>query len=241
MSTAIVTGAGRGIGSVIAETLAERGMDIAICFQSNEAAAQETAERCEKKGVRTYVQKADISRPEEVKDFVAQAKAQLGPAEVLVNNAGITRDTLLLSMKNEDLDLVIDTNLKGAILVTREVLRDMLKSRKGAVISISSVVGLHGNAGQTNYAAAKAGLIGFTKSGAREYGAKGIRFNAVAPGFIETEMTKDLPETVREACLKSIPLARFGTPRDVAETVAFLASDSASYINGQVISVDGGM
>ena len=241
MSVAAVTGGSRGIGRVIAEKLAAEGFDIAVCFAGNEAAALETVSMCEKKGVRAFAKKADVSKPEEISGFLSEVKKELGAPEVLVNNAGITRDGLLIGMKEEDLDAVLKTNLKGAMLLTKEVLRDMLRAKKGSIINISSIVGLRGNAGQCAYAASKAGLIGFTKSAAREYGAKGIRVNAVAPGFIETEMTASLPDEVKQEYLKGIPLSRFGKPEDVAEAVAFLASDRASYISGQVLSVDGGM
>lgn len=241
MSTAIVTGGSRGIGRVIAEKLASEGYDVAICFAGNEAAALETVSACEKEGVRTLAKKADVSKAAEVKEFLSEVKKELGAPEVLINNAGITRDGLLIGMKEEDLDAVLDTNLKGAMLLTKEVLRDMLRAKKGSIVNISSIVGIRGNAGQSAYAASKAGLIGFTKSAAREYGAKGIRVNAVAPGFIETEMTASLPEEVKQEYLKNIPVSRFGKPEDIAEAVAFLASERASYINGQVLSVDGGM
>ena len=241
MSVAIVTGGGRGIGRVIAKKLAEEGYDVAICYAGNEEAAKETVAACEEAGVRAFAKKTDVSNVQEIKEFVTEVKNSLGAPEVLINNAGITRDSLLISMKEEDLDAVLDTNLKGAISFTKEVLRDMMRAKNGRIINISSIVGLNGNAGQSAYAATKAGLVGFTKSVAKEYGAKGIRCNAVAPGFIETEMTASLPEDVKKGYLNSIPLARFGKPEDIADAVAFLVSDKASYITGQVLSVDGGM
>lgn len=241
MSTAIITGGSRGIGRVIAKKFASEGIDVAICFAGNESAAMETAAECEKKGVHVITGKADVSNSGEIKAFYEKVKKELTVPEILVNNAGITRDGLLIAAKEEDLDAVLSTNLKGAMLFTKEVLRDMLRLKKGSIVNISSIVGIRGNAGQGVYAASKAGLIGFTRSLAREYGLKGIRANAVAPGFIETEMTKALPEEVKTEYLKSIPTGRFGRPEDVAEAVLFLASERASYINGQVLSVDGGM
>ncbi len=241
MSTAIVTGGSRGIGRVIAKKLASEGYDIAICYAGNEAKAMETVLACESEGVRTLAKKADVSKPDEVKSFLSEVKKEFGTPEVLINNAGITRDGLLIGMKEEDLNAVLDTNLKGAMLLTKEALRDMLRAKKGSIVNITSIVGIRGNAGQSAYAASKAGLIGFTKSAAREYGAKGIRVNAVAPGFIETEMTASLPEEVKKEYLKSIPASRFGKPEDIAEAVAFLVSEKAAYITGQVLSVDGGM
>lgn len=185
--------------------------------------------------------KADVSNADEVAELFNQIKELLGPVEILVNNAGITRDGLLLRMSEDDYDAVLDTNLKGTFLCTKAAIKDMMKARKGRIINITSIVGVQGNAGQANYSASKAGVIGFTKSVAREYGSKGITVNAVAPGFIQTAMTDQLPENVKESYLKQIPLARFGTPEDVADVVDFLASEKASYITGQVIEVTGGM
>ncbi len=241
MSTALVTGGSRGIGRVIAQTLAENGYDVAICYAGNEAAAKECVAACEAAGVKAMCVKADVSRQEDVENMFAAVKAELGNVDVLVNNAGITRDNLMIRMTLDDYEAVLDTNLKGAFICTKAAIKDMMKSRKGKIINITPNVGVTGNAGQTNYAASKAGLIGLTKSVAREYGGKGICVNAVAPGFIETEMTGVLPEAVKAEYLSRIPLKRFGDPKDVANVVAFLASDKSDYITGQVIEVTGGM
>ena len=185
--------------------------------------------------------KADVSNESEVSEMFAQVKSLLGPVDVLVNNAGVTKDGLLIRMSEADFEKVVDINLKGTFLCTKAAIKDMMKNRKGSIINITSIVGVQGNAGQANYAASKAGLIGFTKSVAREYGAKGVRVNAVAPGFIQTAMTDELPENVKEDYLKRIPLNRFGQAEDVANVVEFLASEKASYITGQVVEVTGGM
>ena len=241
MSVALVTGASRGIGRVIAENLAAAGYDVAICYSGNEEAALETIELCKKYGVQSIAIKADVSNADDVAAMFAQVKTSLGTVDVLVNNAGITKDGLLIRMSEEDFDKVIDINLKGTYLCTKAAVKDMMRAKKGRIINITSIVGVQGHAGQANYAASKAGIIGFTKSVAREYGSKGITVNAVAPGFIQTAMTDGLPEAVKENYLKQIPLGRFGTPEDIANTVAFLASEKASYITGQVIEVTGGM
>ena len=241
MSVVLVTGGSRGIGRVICESFAEAGYDVALCYAGNEAAAQETAASCQAKGVRAFAVKADVSDGAQVAAMCDQVKEALGQVDVLVNNAGITRDGLLIRMSEEDYDAVLDTNLKGAFLCTKAVIKDMMKKRQGRIINITSIVGINGNAGQANYAASKAGLIGLTKSVAREYGAKGITVNAVAPGFIQTEMTDALPEETKKAYLAQIPAKRFGQAQDVANAVVFLASEAASYITGQVLSVDGGM
>ena len=241
MSVALVTGGSRGIGRVIAENLAKDGYNIAICYSGNENAAQETIEICKKHGVQAMFIKADVSNANEVSEMFAQIKGLLGAVDVLVNNAGITKDGLLLRMSEDDFDAVVDINLKGTFLCTKAAIKDMLKAKSGRIINITSIVGVQGNAGQANYCASKAGIIGFTKSVAREYGAKGITVNAVAPGFIQTAMTDVLPEEVKEAYLKQIPFARFGKAKDVANAVSFLASEKASYITGQVIEVTGGM
>ena len=241
MSVALVTGGSRGIGRVIAEHLAKSGINVAICYSGNENAAQETIEACKKHGVQAMYVKADVSNADDVTEMFNQIKELMGPVEILINNAGITRDGLLLRMSEADYDAVLDTNLKGTFLCTKAAIKDMMKARNGRIINITSIVGVQGNAGQANYSASKAGVIGFTKSVAREYGSKGITVNAVAPGFIQTAMTDQLPDNVKEAYLKQIPLARFGTPEDVADVVDFLASDKASYITGQVIEVTGGM
>lgn len=241
MSVALVTGGSRGIGRVIAEHMAKSGINVAICYSGNENAAQETIEACKKHGVQAMYVKADVSNADDVTEMFNQIKELMGPVEILVNNAGITRDGLLLRMSEADYDTVLDTNLKGTFLCTKAAIKDMMKARNGRIINITSIVGVQGNAGQANYSASKAGVIGFTKSVAREYGSKGVTVNAVAPGFIQTAMTDQLPDNVKEAYLKQIPLARFGTPEDVADVVDFLASDKASYITGQVIEVTGGM
>lgn len=241
MSVALITGGSRGIGRVIAEKLASDGYDIAICYSGNEAAAQETISACKKYGVQAIYLKANVAIAEDVTNLFTEVKELMGPIEVLVNNAGITRDGLLLRMSEEDYDVVVDTNLKGTFLCTKAAIKDMMKARKGKIINITSIVGVQGNPGQANYCASKAGIIGLTKSVAREYGGKGITVNAVAPGFIQTAMTDELPENVKEAYLKQIPLGRFGTPEDVANVVAFLASDRAAYVTGQVLEVTGGM
>ncbi len=241
MSVALITGGSRGIGRVVALNLAKEGHDITFCYTSNEAAAQETVAEIEKTGVKALAVKADVSNESDVNALVQAARDAFGPIEVLVNNAGITRDGLLLRMSEKDISDVLDTNLKGAFFCTKAVLKDMMKSRYGKIINITSIVGVTGNAGQSNYAASKAGLIGFTKSVAKEYGSKGICVNAVAPGFIETEMTEKLPEEVKNTYLERISLKRFGTPEDVANVVSFLAGLKSVYVTWQVIEVTGCM
>lgn len=238
---ALVTGSGKGIGRAVALALAKQGITIAINYSRSEAAAEETARQIVSFGAECRLFRADVSKSDEVKDLFEQIKGTLGPVSILVNNAGITRDALLVRMKDEDWREVLTLNLEAAFLCTREAVRDMARSRWGRVINVSSVVGLIGNPGQANYCASKAGLIGLTKSVAREYGMRGITANAVAPGWIETDMTASLKPEIREAMLKSVPAARPGLPEDVASVVAFLASDEASYVNGQTIAVDGGM
>ena len=241
MSVALVTGGSRGIGKAIAEKMAKAGNDVAICFSGNESAAQETVELCRSYGVKSICVKADVSSSKDVSEMFNHVKEQLGPVEILVNNAGITKDGLLIRMSEEDYDAVLDTNLKGTFLCTKTAVKDMMRARNGRIINITSIVGIQGNPGQANYCASKAGVIGFTKSVAREYGSKGITVNAVAPGFIQTAMTDKLPDNVKESYLKQIPLSRFGTPEDVANVVEFLTSDKASYLTGQVLEVTGGM
>ncbi len=241
MSVALVTGASRGIGSVICEYLAKAGYDVAVGYSGNSIGALETVEKVKKCGRTAVAFKADVANAEEVVQMIKQVNEELGTVEVLVNNAGVTKDGLLLRMSEEDFDTVVDTNLKGTFLCTKAVLKSMLKNRCGCIINVSSVVGLMGNAGQANYVASKAGIVGFTKAIAKEYGAKGIRVNAVAPGFIMTKMTEELPESVKQKYLEGISLKRFGTAEDIAKVVSFLAGDAASYITGQVITVDGGM
>ncbi|MBC7293597.1 MAG: 3-oxoacyl-[acyl-carrier-protein] reductase [Thermoleophilia bacterium] len=237
---ALVTGGARGIGRAIALRLAKDGAKVGIIDLM--ASGADTAREVEQAAgqATTFVQ-ADISREAEVRAAVAAVEEALGPVDILVNNAGITRDGLLLVMDESAWDAVMAVNLKGAFLVSKAVLRGMVKRRRGAIVNISSVVGRRGNAGQTNYSAAKAGLIGFTKSLAREVASRNIRVNAVAPGYIETEMTAALDEAARNAIISQIPLGRIGTPEAVADAVAFLAGDQASFITGAVLAVDGGL
>ncbi|MEW6457933.1 MAG: 3-oxoacyl-[acyl-carrier-protein] reductase [Bacillota bacterium] len=239
--TALVTGASRGIGRAVALALAAAGADLIVNYASNIRAAEQVAAEAQRFGSRVLLFQADVSRPQEAADLVQAGLDEFGRLDILVNNAGITRDNLLLRMTDQDWDEVINVNLKGVFNTTRAALRPMIRARHGRIIIISSVIGLRGNAGQANYAAAKAGLIGFTKSVAREVGSRSITANAVAPGFIQTEMTDKLGPAVRERMLSEIPLGRLGTPEDVAALVTFLAGDAAGYITGQVIAVDGGM
>ncbi|WP_416387371.1 3-oxoacyl-[acyl-carrier-protein] reductase [Caminicella sporogenes] len=239
--TAIVTGGSRGIGKAIALKLAEKGADIVVNYTSNFEKAQEVVEKIKSMGRKAIAIKADVSNPDDVANLVKEVSKNFESIDILVNNAGITRDGLLIRMKDEDWDKVININLKGTYLCTKLVGKKMMKQRSGKIINVASVVGIIGNAGQANYSASKAGVIGFTKSAAKELAARGITVNAVAPGFIETEMTDKLPADVIENYKKNIPIARFGKPEDVANVVAFLASEKANYITGQVINVDGGM
>ena len=238
---ALVTGGAKGIGRAVCLALAEKGMDIAVNYAGSAAAAEETAAVCRALGVRAVTLQADVRRPENCQKLVEDTVAALGRIDVLVNNAGITADTLMLRMTEADFDNVLATNLKGTFFCTKAASRYMMRQRYGRIVSISSVVGLHGNAGQTNYAAAKAGLIGLTKSVAKEYAARGITANVVAPGFIDTDMTAAMPESARAAAAASIPAGKVGDARDVAAAVAFLAGEQAGYITGQVLCVDGGM
>ena len=235
---AIVTGGGRGIGQAIALRLAREGAKVAICDVQN---SEETAARIEELGGAALALKVDITVESQVKEAVETILSQWGTIDILVNNAGITRDGLLMRMQESEWDTVLDVNLKGAFLFSRAVLRPMLKQRGGRIISIASVVGLMGNPGQTNYAASKAGLIGFSKSLAREVASRGITVNCIAPGFIASDMTDALNEVQRKALLDQVPLGEIGRPEDVAAAVAFLASDDARYITGQTINVDGGL
>ncbi len=237
---ALVTGAAQGIGREIALALASDGADVAICDVNLEA-AQKTASEIETKGKKSLAIKANVASSADVSAMLEQVIEKFGRIDILVNNAGITRDGLILRMKDEDWDLVLSINLKGAFLCTKSALKYMTKQRAGTVINIASIVGAMGNAGQANYVASKAGLIGLTKTIAREYANRGITANAVAPGFIETAMTQALPENVRQELAKQIPMGKLGTPEDVANAVRFLASPWASYISGQVIHVNGGM
>ena len=239
--TALITGGAKGIGRAICLALAEKGMDIAVNFAGSAAAAEETAAACRALGVRAVTLQADVRSPEGCQKLVEDTVAALGRIDVLVNNAGITADTLMLRMTEADFDNVLATNLKGAFFCTKAASRYMMRQRYGRIVSISSVVGLHGNAGQTNYAAAKAGLIGLTKSVAKEYAARHITANVVAPGFIDTDMTAAMPDSARAAAAASIPAGKVGDAKDVAAAVAFLAGEQAGYITGQVLCVDGGM
>ena len=239
--TAIVTGGSRGIGRGIAERLAEGGANVLITYAGNAAAAEEVVKVLTEKGVQAAAVQADAADPDSAAKVVEAAKALGDRIDILVNNAGITRDNLLMRMKDEEFDAVIATNLKGVYSMMKAVTKPMMKQRYGRIVNISSVVGVYGNAGQVNYAAAKAGVIGMTKSVAKELGSRGITCNAVAPGFIETDMTAALTDDVKEKIAAGITLGRLGQVEDIAEAVAFLASDKASYITGQVLEVAGGL
>ena len=239
---ALVTGASRGIGRAICEKLASEGTDIVFSYRSGEEAAAETIRLCSKYGVEVHGIKADVSSQEECETLIKEAVDLLGGRiDILVNNAGITKDNLIGRMKDEDFDAVINANLKGTFLCMKAVSRLMMRQRYGRIVNLSSVVGLRGNAGQVNYAASKAGVVGMTKSLAKELASRGITVNAVAPGFIETDMTAAMTDAAKTATLASIPMQKLGAPEDVARAVAFLASDEAAYITGQVLAVDGGM
>lgn len=238
---ALVTGASRGIGRAIAIALAKQGASIIVNYSGNKARAEETAADIRAAGAEALVWQSDISDEKSVQEMVKQSVDHFGHLDIVVNNAGITRDGLLMRMKETDWDAVLNTNLKGVFLVTKAVLRSMMRQKQGRIINIASVVGILGNPGQANYVAAKAGLIGLTKATAREVASRGITVNAVAPGFIVTEMTDQLPEDVKEKMLSEIPLGKLGTPENVADVVSFLASDESRYMTGQTLSVDGGM
>ena len=238
---AVVTGASRGIGREIAKTLASKGAVVIVNYNGSTAKAEEVVKEIEEAGGRAEAMQCNVSDFESAGEMLSAVVKKYGRVDILVNNAGITRDGLLMKMTEADFDAVMDTNLKGAFNCMQHVSRQMLKQRSGRIINMASVVGLMGNAGQVNYGASKAGLIGMTKCVARELASRGITCNAVAPGFIVTEMTDVLSDAVKQAMVAQIPLKKFGTTQDVAKTVAFLASDDASYITGQVISVDGGM
>ena len=238
---AIVTGGTRGIGRAIALKLADHGANIVINYRNSDKEAEELKAILEGKGVKVLTVKCDISNFEDSKNLMDKCKEVFGKIDILVNNAGITKDTLIMRMKEEDFDNVIDVNFKGTFNCAKHASAIMLKQRFGKIINMTSVVGIAGNAGQVNYAASKAGVIGLTKSLAKELGSRGITVNAVAPGFINTDMTASLSEKVKEEASKNIPLKRLGDPEDVANLVGFLASDAANYITGQVINVDGGM
>ncbi|SMF81294.1 3-oxoacyl-[acyl-carrier-protein] reductase [Paenibacillus uliginis N3/975] len=239
--TALVTGASRGIGRSIALALAGMGANVAVNYSGNEAAANEVVAEIRAKGVEAIALKANVGISTEADALVKQVIDAWGRIDILVNNAGITRDNLIMRMKEEEFDQVIETNLKGVFNCLKAVTRPMMKQRYGRIINISSVVGALGNPGQANYVAAKAGVIGLTKSAARELASRGITVNAVAPGFIDTDMTRELPEDMREKLMGDIPLARLGKPEEIADVVTFLASSGASYMTGQVLHVDGGM
>ncbi len=238
---AVVTGASRGIGRAIALRFAKEGATVIVNYNGSEEKAQETLREIEESGGKAAIFKCDVSDFEQCKEFIRAVIRDYGALDILVNNAGVTKDGLIMGMSEEDFDRVIDTNLKGAFHTIRFAVRQMLKQKSGRIINIASVVGVSGNAGQANYAASKAGVIGLTKAAAKEVASRGITVNAIAPGFIETDMTAELPETVKEASLGQIPLGCFGKPEQVAAAAAFLASGDAAYITGQVLHVDGGM
>lgn len=237
----LITGASRGIGKAIALEMANKGAKVAVNFKGSEDKAQEVVEAIIKSGGKAIAVKADVASNEEVSQMVKLIEKELGTVTILVNNAGITRDNLLMRMKEEDWDSVLETNLKGVFNCTKAVIRSMMKQKRGKIINIASVVGLVGNVGQSNYAAAKSGVIGFTKAMALELSSRGIQVNAVAPGFIETDMTEKLTDEIKEQILARIPLQRLGKAEEVAGVVSFLASPQADYITGQIICVDGGM
>ena len=239
--TAVVTGGSRGIGRAICLKLAGQGANIVLNFAGNEAAAEETRSQCEALGVRALAVKGDVADAEACNALIEKAVSEFGGVDILVCNAGVTRDNLLMRMSDEEFQKVIDTNLKGTFLCMKAVSRIMMKQRYGRIVNLSSVVGLRGNAGQVNYAASKAGVIGMTKSLAKELASRGVTVNAVAPGFIATDMTAAMTDAAKDATLAAIPMSRLGAPEDVARAVAFLASDEAAYITGQVLAVDGGM
>lgn len=237
----LVTGAGRGIGASIAKRFASEGAEVIVNYSGNDEAAQKTVDEITATGGQAQKYKCSVNDSESVKVMIDEIIKEFGRIDILVNNAGITKDGLMLRMTDEDFDRVIDVNLKGTFNCTKYVLKYMLKQKSGKIINISSVVGLSGNAGQVNYSASKAGIIGITKSAAKELSSRGITVNAVAPGYVDTDMTKVLSDNIRNEILKNIPLQRMGNVEDISNCVAFLASEDASYITGQVISVDGGM
>ena len=239
--TAIITGGSRGIGKSIVEIFAKHGANVAFTYNSSAESAKAIAAEVSKEGVKVKCYKSDASNFEEAQNLAADVHKEFGSIDILINNAGITKDNLLMRMSEEDFDRVIQVNLKSVFNMTKAVQRVMLKQRKGSIINMSSVIGLKGNAGQSNYAASKAGVIGFTKSMAIELGSRNIRSNAIAPGFIVTEMTENLGEETIKKYYETIPLKRGGTPEEVANTCVFLASDMSAYITGQVLNVDGGM
>jgi 3-oxoacyl-[acyl-carrier protein] reductase len=238
---AVVTGGGRGIGRAVAVRLAKEGANVAISYRSNDAAAEEVAEEVRAAGAQCETFKGDVASPEDVDALFKGVGEAFGPVEILINNAGLTRDNLMMRMKENEFDEVLSTNLKGTYLCTRAALRPMVRARWGRIVNVSSVVGLVGNAGQANYAASKAGIIGFTKSVAREVAQRGITANVVAPGYVETELTSSLSEEVKDRIREQVPAGRFAEAEEVAEVVAFLAGEGAGYITGQTLAVDGGM
>ena len=238
---ALITGASRGIGRAIAIRLAAEGAKIAVNYAGNQAAAEEVKAIIEQHGGTAMIVQTDVSDSTAAAEMVARVHEELGGLDILVNNAGITRDTLLVRMKDEDFDAVINTNLKGIYACTKAAAKFMTKQRSGRIVNLSSVVGEIGNIGQTNYAAAKAGVIGFSKAAAKEFAARHVTVNVVAPGFIDTDMTAVLKDSIREKLIEGIPLGALGKPEHVADAVLFLVSDAASYITGQVLNVDGGM
>ena len=239
--TVFVTGASRGIGKEVALKFADKGYNVVINYVSSKTNVEELTEEFEKKGVKALIMQADVTNKEAIEELVKKAIEEFGSIDVLVNNAGITKDNLLMRMSEEEFDRVIEVNLKGTYVVTKAVTKYMMKKRKGSIINLSSIVGVAGNAGQCNYAASKAGIIGFTKSVAKELASRNIRANAVAPGFIETDMTAVLSEEVKENIHNQIPLKRMGTAKEVADLIYFLGSDESAYITGQVVNIDGGM
>ena len=239
--TALVTGASRGIGRAIALRLASEGANVVVNYNARLDAAEEVAERVRALGAAATVVQADVAQTADVERLISAVMEEFKRIDVLVNNAGITRDTLIMRMSEEDWDSVIDTNLKSTFLVTKAVLRPMLRAHSGRIVNVTSISGVMGNAGQANYAASKAGMIGFTRATAREVASRNITCNAVAAGVIDTEIWQGVPQEAVDALLKMVPLSRKGTPEDVAEAVAFLASDAAAYITGQVLNVDGGL
>lgn len=236
----IVTGASRGIGLTIAQAFAQAGANVAICA-TNESALQTAAETLKSFGGKVFTQVVNVSKAEDCENFIANTVKEFGSLDVLVNNAGITKDNLTVRMSEEDWDAVLNVNLKGTFLMSKAALKVMFKKRSGNIVNISSVVGEMGNAGQANYVASKAGMIGLTKTFAKEFGSRNVRVNAVAPGFVQTAMTDALPEDVKEKALSAVALKRFATPQDIAKAVLFLASEDASYITGHVLAVNGGL